>query len=171
MHGNALGGQALGGQALGGLLAAALCGALMSCGAGDPAAATGRFDNNVFLRTTRLEARIAGTPSEPSISWPATGRRLVVAAFFSRPIDVRQNLIRNTNDLVWMWHSGMDAGREGNVAWSDGAPSSFGQPLIGQPPLPLTAGTYSWAIWSLDETGKPAEATIVFSHVVPQGVP
>jgi hypothetical protein len=160
--------KALGGPALAGLTALFLSSvSLFGCGADSASAVEGRFENNVFLRTRRIEARIADSAAAPSISWQATGRRLVVAAFFSRPIDVRQNQIRNTNDLVWMWHSGMDTGREGNIAWADGAPASFGQPLIGRAPTPLSPGTYSWAVWSLDEGGKPAEATIVYSHTVP----
>jgi hypothetical protein len=138
-----------------------------ACGANEAAAPAGTYQNNVFQRTRRLEAAIAGSPSTPSVSWPSTGRQLVVAGFFGRHIDVRQNLITNAGDLVWIWHTGLASGREGNVNWADGVPARWGEPQVGEAPGPLGPGTYYWAVWTLDDRGEPSESTIEFAHSVP----
>lgn len=136
------------------------------CGAASDSAGF-TYQNGLFSRTSALQAAADGPAAAPNLSWPATGRRLVVAGFFGKRIDVRQNLITNQSDLLWMWHSGMDGGREGNVLWQNGAPARWGQPLVGQAPAPLAPGTYYWAVWALDDTGKPVQSTVELTHTVP----
>jgi len=140
--------------------------ATSACGGG-AGEASFAFDNNVFSRTSRLNAATSGDARMPSVSWPSTGRRLVVAGFFTKRLDVRQNVITNQNDVFWIWHSGLTTGREGNVTWSDGVVARFGQPIETERPPPLAPGTYYWAVWALDDQGKPALSTIELTHVVP----
>ena len=78
-----------------------------------------------------------------------------------------QPLITNQNDMFWIWHSGLTTGREGNVTWSDGVVARFGQPIETERPPALESGTYFWAVWALDDQGKPALSTTELTNTVP----
>lgn len=125
------------------------------------------FDNNLFENTERLLAEATGDPSRPNLSWPSTGRSMVVVGVFRRRIDVRRNLITNTWDLVWLWHTGLPAGREGNITWSDGNPVVDGVPEDGVEPPALRPGTYYWAVWAFDDRGVPVASSVELTLEVP----
>jgi hypothetical protein len=119
------------------------------------------YNNNIFPKTATLAA--AASPmgsSVPNLSWPATGEPFVVAAFFVHRIDVASGIITNVGDLVWIWHTGLPTGREGNVTWSQGVPAVGGELEEGTVPSPLPTGTYYWAVWALNESGVVVSSTV-----------
>ncbi|MCA9672812.1 MAG: hypothetical protein KC503_44775 [Myxococcales bacterium] len=149
----------------------ALCAAVIllasACGADDGNANGGGgefvFNNQLFSNTQLLSPAASGDMHAPSFSWPATGERHVVCAVFRKRIAVRQDRIENEDDMVWVWHSGMRRGREGNVRWDDGRPG----PSSTDPPRSLPAGTYYWALWTLDVAGNPLGSSRELTMNVP----
>lgn len=124
------------------------------------------YNNNIFTRTTTMSvaARVV-TAGQPSFSWSATGQKHVVCAVFSERIQVKNNQITNTNKVVWLWHTGIGRGREGNVLYENGI-SGSNAPLD-QIPQSLKSGTYFWGAWVLDEGGTPVRSTIENTLTIP----
>lgn len=121
------------------------------------------YHNGILRDVSALQAAASGTPQRPDFSWPATNEKHVVCAVFRRRINVRRNEITNPDDIVWLWHSGLAKGRDGNVLYAHGLANERG----GAPPARLPAGTYFWAVWALDEQGLPVAATDEYTLVVP----
>jgi hypothetical protein len=145
--------------------------ALAGCGSADngPAGAPDVvYENQIFVSTSVLAAAATNASTgRPSFSWPATGLKHVVAGIFRTHIDVESSQIVNTADLVWIWHSGIGRGREGNISFDDGASAidADGHPTAG--PVTLQHGTYYWAVWALDDEGTPVDSTIEYQLDVP----
>ena len=113
------------------------------------------YENPVFAGTVRLEAKMTIGHPEPTVSWPATNAKHVVAAVFSERIGVKDKAITNPDKIVWIWHSGLGKGHEGNILWAHGAPS----PSSTAEPIALPVGTYYWAVWALSDDGLPTHST------------
>lgn len=144
-------------------LAAPGCG---SEDAGDLGAGAGFvYENPVFQDTTVVTAQAQAGPAEgtPSFSWPATDYRHVVCAVFDERIGIKDDAITNPHRIKWMWHSGLETGREGNVLFEHGV----SDPESGAPPVALPRGTYYWAVWTLDATGVPARSSIEYTLTIP----
>ena len=145
-------------------------GVLCGCGSdeGVDAATAGKaagefaYENPIFQSTWTIKASATGALSAPSFSWPATNHSHVVCALFDERMSVKDNTITNTHRLVWMWHSGLKGGREGNVQWKDGV----ADPQTGQKAAALKSGTYFWAVWSVDAQGVPVASTVENKHEV-----
>jgi len=132
---------------------------LIACG-GDEAdkSAAGEdfiYNNAIFQGVSVMQAAASGTSQQPDFSWPATTQKHVACAVFQKRISVRQNLISNPQDVVWLWHSGLGRGRDGNVLYEHGV----GNADLAPRPASLSPGTYYWAVWALDEEGLPVAAT------------
>src|SRR5688572_5970994 len=80
----------------------------VGCGSGASGGEPGPvYQNQIFTSSGALSAGVSnGDTGRPSFSWPATGLRHVVAAIFRSHIDVQSNLIVNTDQVVWIWHTG-----------------------------------------------------------------
>lgn len=92
--------------------------------------------------------------NEPRFTWTATGNKYVMLGLFSRPVILQNNSIQNNTDLIWVWHSGIGKGREGDVAFNDGLKVINGNLDGAVTPTPLDRGrTYYLAIWAWDEEG------------------
>ncbi len=112
-------------------------------------------DTNLFPNTEPIEivapypwAQI--TSQTPTFRWQPTNNRHVVAAVFDSPAVVADGNIDNTDDIVWIWHSGLGLDDEGNVSFKRGVDGI----QSGQPTEPLERGrTYYWAIWAWDDLG------------------
>jgi hypothetical protein len=116
------------------------------------------YQNLLFSNSIRIEAAQDGPRSEPGFSWYATGYRHVVCAVFDSPIHVQENLITNSEDAVWVWHTGLATGREGNIRFNDGVASIASL----KTPVPLETGTYYWAVWALDNEGHPVASSVEY---------
>ncbi len=154
----------------------AACVVAAGCGdAADAGAVTSssfKYVNPLFTNTSNIEAAVgakevdAGATSSstntPNFSWPATNQKHVVCAVFNEPIGVKDNTITNTHRVVWMWHSGLPQGREGNVTWSQGV----SDPQSLSSPKPLPSGVYYWAVWALNQQGLPVRSSVENKYVV-----
>ena len=107
------------------------------------------LQNQVFLKTFRLDLEITQGTAEPSFAWQATASRYVVLAIFKEKIDLKQNQISNLEDVVWTWNTGLGKGREGNVSYSDGVDVVNG--VIQDSVAPLVPGTYYIAAWAYSD--------------------
>lgn len=136
--------------------------AFSACGAeGDAVDPT--YQNQVFSGTDRINAAQDGSVYQPGFSWIATGYRHVVCAVFNSPIHVKQNQITNADEVVWIWHTGLGTGREGNIRYSDGRP----HPASSDAPAPLASGVYYWAVWALDDAGHAVASSVEYTLNVP----
>lgn len=121
------------------------------------------YQNVLFSGVTQIPApHMTSGHSQPAVSWPATDQAHVVCAIFSERIGVKERSITNPDKIVWIWHTGLGQGREGNVLYEHGlsAPSAHGKPA------PLPPGTYYWAVWALNEEGLPSHASEEYVHTV-----
>lgn len=134
-------------------------------GASENAAGSFAYTNPLFQNTYAIQASVGakeggGTvstnSSTPNFSWPATNLKHVVCAVFNEPIGVKNNTITNTHRVVWMWHSGLPQGREGNVTWDQGVAS----PTSLNSPQALSKGKYYWAVWALNSQGIPVRSSV-----------
>ncbi len=125
------------------------------------------FQNTYLISAETVKTQVGGKvpahPTKPSFNWQATHYKHVICAVFDEPLNIKDNLITNTDRMVWMWHSGLKAGREGYVEWSDGLADT----VTGRAATDLSEGTYYWAVWALDLHGEPAFSTIENTHEVP----
>jgi hypothetical protein len=147
-----------------------LCGGMPGCGSGSEGKSSAPapvFQNQIFRQTGDLSAAASGPETgTPTFSWPATNYKHVVCAVFRSPIEVRQNEITNIDQIVWLWHSGLTRGREGNVTYSSGT-VSLDETDTGPPAGPLASGTYYWAVWALDDGGTPVLSSVEYNFAVP----
>ena len=124
------------------------------------------FQNTIFTRTQKLIATAnipnPSQPGQPSFSWPASGQKHTICAIFSERIQVKANRITNTSRVVWLWHSGLGKGREGNLLYEHGSKGEKDPSTPG----PLAAGTYFWAVWVINDTGSPILSTVENSFTV-----
>lgn len=142
------------------LIAAAGCGA--EDAESDPAGFV--YNNQLFRDTQVIQAARSGATGTPAFSWPATEEKHVACAVFSERIQVSQDEISNPESVVWIWHSGLGRGREGNVLYEHGV----NDPNSGAAASPLPPGkTYYWAVWALDLAGYPVASTVEQSFKVP----
>jgi hypothetical protein len=94
--------------------------------------------------------------SMPVFRWDSMDINILTVAIFTNSIDVRDNEIKNTEDIIWQWHSGMENGKEGYVQYSDGRNVLHGtMDTIDyqHPATPLDAGLYYWAVWGWNQSG------------------
>ncbi len=160
------------------MLSGILLASTAACGSGAEsgtagAAADFSYQNRIFQNTWMITAdtikvnsngkQVPAHPKTPTFNWPATHYKHVICAMFDEPLNIKDNVITNTDRMVWMWHSGLQAGREGFVEWSDG----MADPVTDKPAIALGPGTYYWAVWALDLHGSPAGSSIENTHKVP----
>jgi|GEM_PF-2088023 len=93
-------------------------------------------------------------PATPVIGWDSVQTKLIISAIFSQPIQVVNGRIENLNKIVWIWHSGLENGKDGWVAFEEGRNISDGNLDNLSQPIPLTTShQYYWGVWSWDESG------------------
>ena len=107
-----------------------------------------KTQNIVFYDTNEVTLEISDNVADPSFAWRATGLRYFVITILKSKIDLKDNQIANTEDVVWTWNTGLGRGREGNVAFSDGRDVVGGE--IQNTVTPLAPGTYYITAWGYD---------------------
>jgi hypothetical protein len=136
--------------------------ALVGCGAAEDDESGGFvYQNQIFSGTVSIQAAQSGSLSAPAFSWAATGEKHVVCAIFDERIQLDQNHVSNTDRVVWLWHSGLGSGREGNLLYSHGVAADNGAPE------PLLPGSYYWAVWAMDLDGFPVASSVEYTLAVP----
>ncbi len=97
-------------------------------------------------------------PSTPALFWEPTSSKLVAAAILDSRIEVNSQGIINQNNIVWMWHTGLNTGQEGSLSYSEGRSVKDGILLSKDKLQPLISGQgYTWVVWAWDKTGTKVE--------------
>ncbi len=92
--------------------------------------------------------------NEPHFTWTSTGAAYVFLGIFVKPAKWQNNSFTNTEDIIWIWHSGMTSGMDGDVRFYDGRNILSGDILQTSSPTPLQRGrTYYWVVWTWDQQG------------------
>jgi hypothetical protein len=93
------------------------------------------------------------TPT-PILKWDSVQNRLIITAIFVNPVQITNGKLVNTNDIVWIWHSGLEDGKDGCVAFEEGRSISDGMIENLSQPIPLPAlRQYYWGVWGWNESG------------------
>jgi hypothetical protein len=124
--------------------------------------ATWVYQNLIFSQTSPISAAQSGDIKEPAFSWTSTGYKHVVCAIFKSHIAITNNQIVNEEELVWIWHSGLDKGRDGNISFVDGVTDLSSNTV----PEDLSTGTYYWAVWAIDEGGHVRASSTEYALTV-----
>lgn len=140
---------------------------LAGCAQGDSAGASEEanwvYNNLIFSETSNIPAAQSSDVSTPAFSWTATGYKHVVCAIFSSHLAITNNQIVNEEEMVWIWHSGLKKGRDGNISFSDGLHDLTSTAI----PESLASGTYYWAVWAIDEAGHVRASSTEYTLSVP----
>ena len=88
-----------------------------------------------------------------------------MVAVFSDRIQVDAHGITNPETIVWLWHTSLGTGINGQVQYRDGVKIENGDITRTSAPTPLKRGrTYYWAVWSWDEDHKAIEHSSIESE-------
>jgi len=92
--------------------------------------------------------------STPTMRWDSVQTELIVSAIFTGPIQEANGKIENTDEMIWIWHSGLEDGKNGWVKFEEGRSISNGfiENLDQAIPLP-DSHQYYWGVWSWNESG------------------
>ncbi len=88
----------------------------------------------------------------PVLAWDSIGLGVITVAIFSSKPVVRNNEITNSNDIVWLWHSGMNFGKEGYVQFIEGKNVINGE--VDDSLTPLMESKYYWGVWAWNTAGN-----------------
>ena len=92
--------------------------------------------------------------STPVLCWDSVMASQIVVGIFVQPIKVENGYISNTEDMVWIWHSGLNKGKDGKVIYTDGKKITDGNISFLSDPEPLTGSVrYYWGVWSWNASG------------------
>ncbi len=92
--------------------------------------------------------------SMPVLEWDTVRSEIVIAAIFSDPIQTNQTGITNDDDIVWIWHSGLESGENKRCEYIDGYGMIDSDIDNLVPPIPLQNGhIYFWGVWAYDAAG------------------
>jgi len=97
---------------------------------------------------------------EPSFVWASSGAHMTMVVVWRQPPTVGLTEITNTDDIHWLWHSGLNTGGAGYAQYSDGRSLQGGDITKTMPPKPLEVGrSYYWAAWEWDDAGEKIYAS------------
>jgi hypothetical protein len=91
----------------------------------------------------------------PLLRWDSLGIKILSTAIFTSPIVIKDNVIKNSSDIVWEWNSGMKYGdgRDGTVKYFEGKSVINKTVDYNNDPSPLKSGVYYWAVWGWNSEG------------------
>lgn len=90
----------------------------------------------------------------PVLAWKSVNLQMNLTAIFSNPILVTNSSIVNTDDIVWLWHSGFHTGTNGQLDFQDGRNIRNGNIHDTIPAEPLLVdSTYYWGTWYWNNEG------------------
>lgn len=91
--------------------------------------------------------------NKPEFRWKSMDFGITTIALFTAPIRVSGSEIKNVNNVIWQWHTGMKFGIEGEVQFSEGKNVINGIIDYNNEPQHLNPGIYYWAVWRWDSDG------------------
>jgi hypothetical protein len=92
--------------------------------------------------------------SRPVIQWDSViNFDILSVAIFTAPIIVKDNNIKNTNDIIWRWNSGMVFEKYWSIKYNEGKRVYNGNVDYEHAPDPLNKGQYYWAVWGWNPEG------------------
>lgn len=89
----------------------------------------------------------------PVLAWDSIPLKYVSVALFTNPPVVQGGEIRNSEDIVWQWHSGMEFANYGRVQYFEGRNVINEIIDYENSPVPLNEGHYYWAVWAWGNAG------------------
>lgn len=113
------------------------------------------LDNNNCCDITEILDRF---PANPSFQWNSITSQLVAVAIFQTQVEISTNgnRIKNIEDIVWTWNSGMggdtQSGGKTTVEFSSGRDVQEGEILDTITELNENQ-VYVWAVWAWNENG------------------
>jgi len=96
----------------------------------------------------------------PSFEWASSGAHLTMVMIWSQPPVVGLSEITSTENIYWLWHSGLGTGGTGYAQFDDGRSLQGDDITNTSPPQPFEKGrSYYWAVWEWDADGKEIYAS------------
>lgn len=111
--------------------------------------------NNVLVRgDSAFESGSVDTLSnQPVLAWEGLENQVMSVAIFTEPIEVVRGVIYS-GDVIWKWHSGMEASDSNRISFSEGRAVEMGEIINSSvAPDPLEPGNYYWGVWSWGKSG------------------
>lgn len=100
----------------------------------------------------------------PTFRWAPVERSAVAAVVFDKPPVFDSDGRVQSENIVWVWHSGLETAIQGNVTFADGV-SIVGPDFDDDgPPVPLGTGSHYWAVWAWDSDGIRIDASSNVSY-------
>jgi len=88
---------------------------------------------------------------EINFVWNPTNQRDVALGLFEKSIEVKDGSISNKTDQIWVWHKGLQTGREGSIKFSDGYPVKDGIWQTEGYAKIKNGQEYFWAVWAWED--------------------
>jgi len=106
----------------------------------------------------------------PQLEWDSIPLNATTVAIFTTKPMVVGNMVNNSHDIVWQWHTGMNTEKKyGRVKYSEGRNVINDSIKYSSKILPLSKGNYYWAVWSWTNDGTVILfSTRVMSFYVPE---
>lgn len=97
---------------------------------------------------------------QPSFMWTSSNAHMTMVVVWEQPPAVGMSEITNTDDIHWLWHSGLNTGGAGYAQYSDGMSLQGGDITRTTLSKPLEVGrSYYWAAWEWDNAGEKIYAS------------
>lgn len=118
-------------------------------------------DGNGQIRRINGESSYQGSPDtlsvKPMFTWENMSIRIAFMGIFTEPIQVSNDEITNSSDIIWQWHSGMPTELGDTIQFSEGGNviiQANGEVSYGPPPPELEVGRdYFWGVWGWGQSG------------------
>lgn len=102
----------------------------------------------------------------PDFTWVPIDRDVVVAIVLDRPpvFDSQGNL--KTENIKWLWHSGLETSIQGSVSFADGISITGGDLSEASPAVPLVTGSHYWAVWAWSNDATRIDASSILGYFI-----
>jgi len=109
------------------------------------------FQNQRRIRLDQPQYGEVIFTNEPNFEWASTGGRITMIVVWRQPPSLGITEITSTDDIEWLWHTGLKTGGAGYVLFSDGVSLEEADYSRQSPPQPFRTGrSYYWAVWEWD---------------------
>jgi hypothetical protein len=91
--------------------------------------------------------------SQPLIKWDSIKLNVISVSIFTSPVSVADNKIKNSNEIIWQWNSGMKFDKISSIKYLEGKNVLNNIVDYDHLPNPLKPGIYYWAVWGWNSEG------------------